>query len=186
MLAIPLKANVIVVNNSGDYIILDCTVYYASKPKVEREKNMSPGDSWELIVEGSPVQLDLTVRYLLEVDKEGFEELKRARLYMLSSIGVCRMSEFYADFTTPDAHYAQALANAKTYLPVITITKDPKNNNAPLINAPQTLKDLQAQIETIKKEKSKIVTKQVHEATGIPSKESGPSSIISEYAGEKE
>lgn len=71
------------------------------------------------------------------------------------------------DFKIPNRHYATILKNAKKYMPIVTVTLDPKTGN-PLVDIPQDEKALREATEKAKepfyKEESAKISKEVSKA----------------------
>ncbi len=95
-------------------------------------------------------------------------------------------------FSIPTWEYGLTLHKAKKYVPIFTVTKDPKTG-APIVNIPQDEKALQEAIEKTqepaRKEKAAKISREVSLSTPLPCHErgvGGVSGIVGEYAAEVE
>lgn len=180
-----------VVNNSGHYIkLMQLLKYETESHELASKSNsyfLAPNDN--LLIEFAPEKtryILLRINYLSGVNKDSFNEFKGKPVSLIFQHKSIETPESEsANFRTPNAEYAQTLVKAKRYFPIITITNDPKTNT-PVINAPSTMEELQAHMETVKKETLAPVTKEVHKVTGLPHQAGGIAGIISALTAEEE
>lgn len=158
---IALKADLILSNKSNHY------VRFREQPQsCERDKaagneykpldyRLAPNDKVRMAIRGNfPKGSLFEVVYYSSIDKDGFARFRGHSYKPLNDamfVGTLNASQS-ARFQTPDDEYGTLLKKSEKIVPEMIITHNVKTNK-PVINVPQTTKELKAELEKIEANK---------------------------------